>query len=652
MGTANEPMPRLSRQPPTVDFINKKLPKHHNMFQNPPIHYEPSHGGYVSNNSPAQPMTSRSGNTPPAALDPPDPTDDVFDLPPRPADTDIKAMKFWNWLFPLAMAHLVSESVPPPTKPEHSIRDKTNWESVYAILEAAREEYRTEDGMRNLFRKMRRRLADRAAPAAEAARTVSTLAPDSPFSTPVLGAVVVILDALKTTAEVRQQALNGFDGLVHLFSDVELFLGTFPRDENIKRASLSLTVSTLEAIEQANYFFTTGGFMRGGNALLTGPQYGQALRQRLDQVKERSQDLMTEASKSHIHDSRLYSQQTQLLQKRILKLQRQTDNKVELTLEGVNSIKDMLNEHLKERDIEMAKMKLQLQWQNEHIACLESRAPSPFPRARTPNVDTYVSQQALRRMLDTADIHLTDIAVVTDTKSRLPAKERGQAEQIINRGAFRRWIVSPVSAKILVHWDLSTSKTRSGVSPLSGVCVTMSQALAAQPRFISLLWFAGRHVERVNMGEFVGENAMLRSLIDQLLAQYDFDMRYFQHPIDPSCSQIELLVLFDWLIRQLPRSQTLCCVIDGVALLEREELEDESLPVIAKLVQLVGDRSINASIKLLLTSIPPTTIVRGVFEDEDLILSVNALPRQSLPSSDGRVMREMDATVFERDEYI
>jgi hypothetical protein len=165
------------------------------MFQDPPIHYEASRDRYVSND-PTQPMTRRSSNTPPAALDPPNPTDDTYDLPPRPADTDIKAMKFWNWLFPLAMADLVSGSVPPPTKPEHSIRDKTNWESVYITLEAAREEYRTEDGMRKLFRKMRRRAADRAAPAAEAARTASTLAPDSPFSTPVLGAVVVILDVL------------------------------------------------------------------------------------------------------------------------------------------------------------------------------------------------------------------------------------------------------------------------------------------------------------------------------------------------------------------------------------------------------------------------------------------------------------------------
>jgi hypothetical protein len=48
----------------------------------------------------------------------------------------------------------------------------------------------------------------------------------------------------------------------------------------------------------------------------------------------------------------------------MLKLQRQTDNKVELTLDGVNSIKDLLNDHLRERDHEMAKMQLQLQRQN------------------------------------------------------------------------------------------------------------------------------------------------------------------------------------------------------------------------------------------------------------------------------------------------
>ncbi|KAL2837694.1 hypothetical protein BJY01DRAFT_237764 [Aspergillus pseudoustus] len=629
MASVDNSMPQISGQPPTIDFIDNRLPKHHMMFQNPPIHYEPSHDRYVANKDPANPMASGGGNIPHKPLYPFDP----YDLPPRPADTDIKAMTFWTWLFPLAMADLTSKVIQPNTKTAYRIRNKPDWESVYEILEAARGEYCAEDGKRKLFRKVRRRAADGVAPVVEAAHTVCTLAPNSPFSTPVLGAVVIILDALKTTADVRQQALTGFEGLAHLFSDVELFLGTFHGDENILRASIELTVSTLGAIEQAIYFFTTHGLLRGGKALFTGSQYGQELQQGLAEIKTRSQDLMTEAAKSHIHNFHLCTA-------------------VHLTLDGVNSIKDLLSEHLRERDTEIAKIRLQLHWQNsqlqlqnEHITYLESRAPSPIPVLRTPIVDTYVSQQALRRMLDTSDIHLNDIIVVTDTKSRLPAKERAQAEQIVTKSAFRQWIILPVSAKLLVHWDLSTSKTRSGVSPLSGVCATMSQALAAQPRFISLLWFAGRQVERISAGEDVGENFMLRSLIDQLLRQFDFDMRFFQHSIDPSCPKSDLLILFEWLIRQLPQTETLCCVIDGVAQLEREEYEAESLPVFSKLVQLVNDPSVAAAIKLLLTSTPATTVVRAAFEDEGLILNVNAFPRQSLPSNEERLIREVGATV-------
>lgn len=261
---------------------------------------------------------------------------------------------------------------------------------------------------------------------------------------------------------------------------------------------------------------------------------------------------------------------------------------------------------------------------------------------------TYISQPALRCILDVSDIHLTDIAFITDTESRLPAKERAQAEQIMTQNVWRQWFVSPASAKLLVHWD--ASKIHGGISPLSGVCVTMSQALAMHPRFISLLWFAGRHDNRRTMGDFVHENAMLRSLIDQLLRQFDFDMRFFPYPIDPSLAQAQLLILLEWLIRNLPQSRTLCCVIDGVVILERDEYWGESLPVLSKLVQLVNDPSVAVHIKLVLMSTPPTSIVRDTFEKENLILNVNTLPRQSIPPSDERVARVLGATVFEGEE--
>lgn len=61
--------------------------------------------------------------------------------------------------------------------------------------------------------------------------------------------------AVKTAASVRNQVLQGFDGLIPLFSDVELFLSTFPDDVNIRKASVDLTLQTLHAIERAITFF-------------------------------------------------------------------------------------------------------------------------------------------------------------------------------------------------------------------------------------------------------------------------------------------------------------------------------------------------------------------------------------------------------------
>lgn len=49
--------------------------------------------------------------------------------------------------------------------------------------------------------------------------------------------------------------LGSFDDNISIFSDVELFLGTFPNDKNIVNASVDLTVATLKGIELAIGFF-------------------------------------------------------------------------------------------------------------------------------------------------------------------------------------------------------------------------------------------------------------------------------------------------------------------------------------------------------------------------------------------------------------
>lgn len=54
---------------------------------------------------------------------------------------------------------------------------------------------------------------------------------------------------------MRNEALGGFDKLMTIFSDIEVFLGTFHKDTNIINASVELITTILDAIEKAIGFF-------------------------------------------------------------------------------------------------------------------------------------------------------------------------------------------------------------------------------------------------------------------------------------------------------------------------------------------------------------------------------------------------------------
>ena len=93
-------------------------------------------------------------------------------------------------------------------------------------------------------------------------------------------------------------------------------------------------------------------------------------------------------------------------------------------------------------------------------------------------------------------------------------------------------------------------------------------------------------------------------------------------------------------MQQVPETVTLVFIIDGVILYERDDME--ALDVFLCLVRLVADSSVRAAIKLLLTSTPGTDTVRAAFEEEDLILRMDGLPRLVWAPSADRMARELE----------
>lgn len=167
-------IPGFSR-PVTIAYIDHHLQEQHPMFANPPVRYDRMSGQYIPNNN---------------ALAPP-PGGEV--LPPRPDWINIKAMGFWNGIFPDAMAEF-KKTKEPQNRSSYSIRSPDSWDEIYRRLEAAQAKYQQVGGPVGWLRKVRRTVANNITPVAGAAGIAAKVAHGEPIVTPVLAAVELVLD--------------------------------------------------------------------------------------------------------------------------------------------------------------------------------------------------------------------------------------------------------------------------------------------------------------------------------------------------------------------------------------------------------------------------------------------------------------------------
>jgi hypothetical protein len=265
--------------------------------------------------------------------------------------------------------------------------------------------------------------------------------------------------------------------------------------------------------------------------------------------------------------------------------------------------------------------------------------PAPAP---------HISQEELQMELGMSEAGLDDMLFIFGKESDFPSRQRLQTEQIIHHQLFADWVVSASSSKLLVQWEAPLPRTIADLSPLSRFCANMVEVLGAHDRFVSIQWFCGRHLRgNENDGNSSG-NAMLVSLIAQLLRVHHggFDMQALSHAFDiPALLESRdtdgLIGLLEWLVRALPQTVTLFCLIDGVILYERFEHWASAEPVLLCLLQLANGSAAGATVKVLFTSTPGPPTVRAAFEEEGLIINVETLPHLAVAPSDARFAREL-----------
>src|SRR4030088_2646930 len=85
-------------------------------------------------------------------------------------------------------------------------------------------------------------------------------------------------------------------------------------------------------------------------------------------------------------------------------------------------------------------MNMYLTIENHRLRSTSPMLPSPWApplQPQAPVMEWFISQEALRRILDTPDLDYVDIAFILEKKEQLPAKQLAQTQQIVNTSLFR-----------------------------------------------------------------------------------------------------------------------------------------------------------------------------------------------------------------------
>ncbi|KAK3308296.1 uncharacterized protein B0T15DRAFT_500144 [Chaetomium strumarium] len=446
--------------------------------------------------------------------------------------------------------------------------------------------------------------------------------PDMGHVSAVKAVVEVLLQAAKTASRARHTITGMVDGedLDQTFAKIEVFLATFPDDQNIIDRSIELVACILKAVEGTIVYFLTNTFKRGAQSMPLIGNGQQPLLDTLAEIQTRSQQLINEATVSHFAATRAAME---LILEDISKIELveiETAGRIEYIIQrGTEQVLGGISE-LKDSSFQQAD-KL-----NEMLSMLAQSA-RPWPPVPFPYYPYATTQQApvipastLLAVLNILGLDQTDIDVALELEGSVPPSYRNHARQIVAASQFQLWATSPGSSKLLIQGEPQRDAAQASLalSLMSASLVRGPRALNLQERIISLVFFCGQHVESDDSPS--GPAAVLRSLIAQLLLQHYADATFRPEDIDldrlARGGLAELCWLFGFLVRHVAPQKTVVCVLDGLAVYDTDSFEHDMRTVLNCLLGDLGGHVSGPAAKILATAVGGTSF-DGVFGEED-----------------------------------
>lgn len=193
MTNSSDFVPNLGNQSPSVDFIENRMPKHFPAFRNSLVYYSTDSQRFVSISRPKNGSREQIGSTfiqNHATAQEVSPIGQPMALVAS-SSTNAEAMRYWDEIFSDAMTQLQTTLEPKIKNSKLRIREDKAWYTIYDKLEEARSGYLKQGGR---FGEVVRWCADHTPSVTVLVKIAQGVAPSNPYSTPVLGAVQLILN--------------------------------------------------------------------------------------------------------------------------------------------------------------------------------------------------------------------------------------------------------------------------------------------------------------------------------------------------------------------------------------------------------------------------------------------------------------------------
>ncbi|KAM7210603.1 hypothetical protein V8F06_014011 [Rhypophila decipiens] len=234
----------------------------------------------------------------------------------------------------------------------------------------------------------------------------------------------------------------------------------------------------------------------------------------------------------------------------------------------------------------------------------------------------FKSVATLLLILDTDHHHLNrDLHFVRRQSKEFDLQSKHAAAAIFKNTNFHRWMTSDDSD--LLHIEGRLDGCYGKTSPISYFCATFvdkMQNMPPQAHTLVLNFFCGQHV--ASNDPLRGPRGLLRALVAQSLRPWDhisldeLDLGALGGPNHDAISTSDLCALLHFVIRQIPVTCTVYCVIDNVNQLEREEWADDFWFLMGTLGNIVaGEGGENlkphARFKVIITSPGRSQWLRG-----------------------------------------